>query len=126
MPGAVLETSAHLTGAGSLPTKYIIHSVAVGFDEEERRLCCNGDIIAKSTKNVLKLAEEQKLKSVGFPAFGTGLYSVPLEEAVEAIGNEFSTHLWNKSGIERLGLVLYNSEQYETGKRVFDKILRLN
>ena len=125
IPMAVSETSAHLTKAGRLPAKYVIHSVAVGYDLKMDRLYCNGDVIGRSTKNALDLAKSKKLKSVGFPALGTGLYSVPLEEVVEAMGEEFERHLHGEISLERLGLVLYSPDQYLVGKGVLDrKVLR--
>ena len=120
-PMAVPETSAHLTGAGNLPAKFVIHSVAVGYDPKKDELYCNTDIIAGSTQNALDLAKEKGLKSVGFPALGTGPYSVPLEEAVEAMIEEFSKHLNGQTSIERLGLVLYSPDDYFTGKAITDR-----
>jgi O-acetyl-ADP-ribose deacetylase (regulator of RNase III) len=121
IPMAVPETSAHITRAGNLPAKFVIHSVAVGYDLKKDGLYCNADVIAKSTKNVLDLAREKGMKSVGFPALGTGLYAVPLEEAVEAMTKEFSRHLKGQTSIERLGLILYSHADYCIGKAITDR-----
>jgi O-acetyl-ADP-ribose deacetylase (regulator of RNase III) len=120
-PMSVPETSAHLTNAGRLPAKYVIHSVAVGYDPKKDGLYCNADVIARSTRNALDLAKEKGLQSVGFPALGTGLYAVPLEEAVEAMTEEFSRHLKGQTSIERLGLVLYSPADYFIGKAITDR-----
>ena len=122
VPMSVPETSAHLTKAGKLPAKYVIHSVAVGYDLKKRTLYCNKEIIGKSTKNVLDLANEKSLKSVGFPALGTGLYNVPLEEAVETMADEFEKHLEGPTSLDRLGIILYSTEQYLVGKKVLDRM----
>ena len=117
--GAVEETSAHLTNAGNLPAKYVIHSVAVGY-KEGKGLYVDTEIIRKSTKNALDLANEKKLKSIGFPAFGTGLYNAPLDDVVNDMGEEFISHLKNQTSLERIGLVLYSSDQYILGKKELD------
>ena len=83
MRGKVPLYSAHLTTGGRLPAKHVIHSVALNYDSESG-LYCNKDVIAESTRNVLELGREHGLTSIGFPALGTGLYNVPLEEAIEA------------------------------------------
>lgn len=77
--------SAHLTNGGILPhAKYVIHSVSVSFNEEYG-LSCDIDTIYKSSWNVLDLATQHSLKSVAFPALGSGLYEVPVEESFGAI-----------------------------------------
>ena len=111
MRGKVPLYSAHLTTGGRLPTKHVIHSVALDYDPKSG-LYCDKDVIAKSTKNVLELGREHGLKSIGFPALGTGLYDVPLEEAVEAMTSEFEKHLAGTTSLERLGLVLFGKDSY--------------
>lgn len=122
--GMVPEFSAHLTGAGKLAAKHVIHSVAVGLEEKKGGLYCNGEVIGISTRNVLDLAKKHNLKSVGFPAFGTGLYGVPLDEAVESMAKEFKSHLQDSTSVEKIGLVLYSPAQYARGKETLDKMLR--
>ena len=122
--GFVPDFSAHITGSGNLFAKYVIHSVAVGMNADGSRLYCNGKVIGESTRNALNLAREKELQSVGFPALGTGLYSVPLEEAVGAMGEEFKAHLSNGTSIKRIGLILYSPQQFEVGRRTLDRIFR--
>lgn len=124
IPMAVPETSAHITGAGKLPAKYVIHSVAVAYDPKKDTIYCDPDVIGRSVVNVLELAKQKKLKSVGFPALGTGLYEVPLENAVDAMSRKFSEHLQNETTIERIGLILYSPGQYNIGKEVMDRKFR--
>jgi O-acetyl-ADP-ribose deacetylase len=123
IPMAVPETSAHLTTAGNLPAKKVLHSVAVGFDKRKRGLYCNADIIARSTKNALERTAEEGYTSIGFPALGTGLYSVPIDEAVEAMITEFENHSKTSSPITRMGLVLYGNQSFQAGKRIADRKL---
>lgn len=117
---AVEETSAHLTSAGNLPARYVIHSVAVGYNNNEDNLYVDTKIIRKSVKNVLDLANHKGLKSVGFPALGTGLYDFPLDKAVNDMSDEFVSHLKNKTSLERIGLILYTPDQYISGKKTLD------
>src|SRR3989344_1992411 len=44
---AVEATSAHLTSAGNLPAKYVIHSVAVGY-KPKKGLYVDNEVIQKS------------------------------------------------------------------------------
>ena len=68
--GAVVETSA-----GRLPVKFIIHAAVMGQD-----LRTSAAIIKQATVNSLRKAEELGLKSIAFPALGTGVGGFSLEE----------------------------------------------
>jgi O-acetyl-ADP-ribose deacetylase (regulator of RNase III) len=107
--GKVPIYSAHLTTGGSLPAKYVIHSVALNFNPESS-LYCNEKIIAESTKNVLELGKAHKLTSIGFPALGTGVYNVSLENSIKAIIGGLKKHLEEETCLKRLGIILYNNE----------------
>ena len=113
--------SANLTGAGKLPAKHVIHSVAVIFDEEINSIRCDKKVIGLSVRNALDLGRDKGLKSIGFPALGTGLYNVPIEECSEVTLDEFEVHLNQNTSIERLGLVLYSQDSYEWGKQIADE-----
>lgn len=77
--------SAHLTNGEDLPkAKHVIHSVAVNFSKEGG-LSCDQEAVFKSAWNVLKVADENGLTSVAFPALGAGLYQVPLDQSLGAI-----------------------------------------
>lgn len=121
--GEVKECSATLTNAGNLKADYVIHTVSVGWDSKKEELYCDKDIIRKSVHNVLELANHRDIISVGFPALGTGLYQVPLEEVVETIVRESAKHLRDQTSVERIGLVLYSVDSYLTGKKITDEMI---
>lgn len=84
--------SAHLTGAGELQNAHhVIHSVAVNFVDGQ--LTCDAETISKSAWNVLEVADSNNVKSVAFPALGSGLYAVPLDESIGAIAQASDKYL---------------------------------
>ena len=107
--------SAHLTTAGRLPAKYVVHSVGPHTSNE---------IMRNSTKNVLELIASKGLSSVGFPTLGTGLYGFPLDEAVDIMSDEFSDYLKANNSLQRVGLVLYGADSYRTGQKILDAKFR--
>ncbi len=111
--------SAHLTGAGKLSADYVIHSVSVDFSKNGG-IFCNPKVIAKSTQNVLVVGKQYGLKSIGFPTLCTGLYSVPLEEAVETMVQEFGNHLQRETSIERIGLVIRDVGNFQISKNIIN------
>jgi len=62
-PGAAVATSA-----GALKARYVIHAAGMGQD-----LRTSERLIRMSTESSLKVADELGLKSVAFPAIGTGV-----------------------------------------------------
>lgn len=66
--GPIEVVQAVETTAGKLPYKYIIHAAGMGQD-----LRTDADIVYKTTINTLLLADRLKLKSIAFPAIGTGV-----------------------------------------------------
>lgn len=71
---------AVITGAGNLKAKYIIHTVGpvwTGGDKNEKELLRNCYL------NTLKIAEENKIKTIAFPNISTGIYKFPKGIAAE-------------------------------------------
>lgn len=69
---------AVITTAGSLPSKYVIHTVGPiwkGGNNSEPQL------LANSYKNSLKLAHRNNINSISFPSISTGVYGYPKEKA---------------------------------------------
>ena len=71
---------AKITSAYKLTCKYVIHTVGPiyrGGNSGEPQL------LANAYKNSMKLALQNKIRTIAFPSISTGVYSYPLEEAAE-------------------------------------------
>ena len=70
--GPVPTGSAAITGAGSLPCRYVIHAVGPvwGSGDEEAKL-------ASAVRSALDLAAEHALKSVSMPGISSGIFGFP-------------------------------------------------
>ncbi|NLV71256.1 MAG: macro domain-containing protein [Actinobacteria bacterium] len=68
---------AVITGGYDLPNPFVIHCLGpvYGMDTPSDRL------LADCYRNALRLAEENRLGSVAFPAISTGIFGYPLDEA---------------------------------------------
>ena len=102
--GTVVET-----GAGRLPVKFIIHAAAMGQD-----LRTNAKIIEHSTINSLGKAEELGLKSIAFPALGTGIGGFSLEECTQIMIRAALEY----KGINKLEKIIFVLHEH-TGYRIF-------
>ncbi|XP_060621288.1 core histone macro-H2A.1 isoform X2 [Anolis sagrei] len=103
-----LDTAGAAVSAGhGLPAKFVIHcnSPSWGVDKCE-------ELLEKTVKNCLALADEKKLKSIAFPSIGSGRNSFPKQTAAQlilkAISNYFVSTM--SSSIKTVYFVLFDSE----------------
>ena len=71
--GPVVPGEAVFTSAGRLRYRYVIHAAVMGQD-----LRTSDKLIRQATVASLTLAENLALKSIAFPAFGTGVGGFPM------------------------------------------------
>jgi O-acetyl-ADP-ribose deacetylase len=64
------------TGAGRLEATHVLHGAVMGQD-----LSTSADLVRRTTRSCLRLAEELGARSLALPAFGTGVGAFPLEES---------------------------------------------
>ncbi|MCQ4152958.1 MAG: macro domain-containing protein [Archaeoglobi archaeon] len=105
--GPIKIGSAIATSAGRLKAKYVIHSPTMELDfktdEEKVRLA----MIA-----ALRKAEELKVKSIAFPALGTGVGGLPKNLAAKIMIEELKKHLDSgRSSLKRVIFADINADQ---------------
>lgn len=107
--GPVEVGEAVLTTGGNLICTHIIHAAVMGPD-----LKTDPEIIARSTKAILALADKQRLSSLAMPALGTGVGHVPPLDSAEAMLVTVAEHLKaGKSTLKRVVFVLYLDDVYK-------------
>lgn len=75
---------AKITGGYRLPARHVIHTVGPVWHGGSRG---EPELLAACYHNSLRLAAENGLKSVAFPAISTGVYGYPKEQAAQiAVG----------------------------------------
>jgi len=72
--------SAVITGAGNLPAEKIIHAVGPRWGEGSER-----GKLANVTVSCLRLAEQNRLKSIAIPPISTGALGYPLENCAKTM-----------------------------------------
>jgi O-acetyl-ADP-ribose deacetylase (regulator of RNase III) len=112
--GPVPLGEAAITGGGNLAARYVIHaaSMRLGGRTTENSL-------RESTRNSLLRAEEKGLKSIAFPAIGTGVAGFPMERCAEVMIAEIRDHLNGVTSLEKVEMVLYDKASLEVFERVF-------
>ncbi|XP_073505641.1 core histone macro-H2A.1 isoform X2 [Phyllobates terribilis] len=98
---------AAVSSGHGLPAKFVIHcnSPSWGSDKCE-------ELLEKTVKNCLALADEKKIKSIAFPSIGSGRNGFPKQTAAQlilkAISNYFVSTM--SSSIKTVYFVLFDSE----------------
>lgn len=69
---------AKITKGYNLPAKYIIHTVGPVFGHEDGK---EKEILESCYENSFALAKKHGLKTIAFPAIGTGCFRFPKDEA---------------------------------------------
>lgn len=105
---------ARITKGFNLPAKYVIHTVGPvwnGGNSNEDKL------LANCYRNSLKLAVENGIKSIAFPAISTGVYRFPLDRATKIAVGEVSNFLKNDNSIEKVIFVCFDDNSYKVYKK---------
>ena len=101
---------AKISPGFNLPAKYIIHTVGPvwngGKNNEDK-------LLANCYNNSLKLAIENGIKTIAFPAISTGVYRFPLERATKIAINEVKKFLEKNESIVKVIFVCFDEETYD-------------
>jgi O-acetyl-ADP-ribose deacetylase (regulator of RNase III) len=73
--GPIPLGTAVATGAGKLKARHVVHGAVMGQDLET-----NADLIERTTRSCLEVADELGARSLALPAFGTGVGRFPVGE----------------------------------------------
>jgi len=81
--GPIELGAAVATTAGRLPVRWVIHGAAMGQD-----LRTSAELVRRTTRSCLELADELGCRSLALPAFGTGVGGFPLGECARIMLGE--------------------------------------
>uniref|UniRef100_A0A4W5RD48 MacroH2A.1 histone n=1 Tax=Hucho hucho TaxID=62062 RepID=A0A4W5RD48_9TELE len=105
--GPLEVAGAVLSSGYGLPAKFVIHCNSPGWGSDK----CE-ELLDKTVKNCLALADEKKLKSVAFPSIGSGRNGFPKQTAAQLILKAISSYFvaTMSSSIKTVYFVLFDSE----------------
>jgi O-acetyl-ADP-ribose deacetylase (regulator of RNase III) len=106
--GPVQVGEAVVTSAGKLKTQYVLHAAVMGQD-----LTTNEEYIKTATLNSLRRAEELKIKSIAFPAFGTGVGGFPTDRCAQIMLDEAKDFSKKTRHLKEILFVLFDKKSYD-------------
>jgi O-acetyl-ADP-ribose deacetylase (regulator of RNase III) len=104
--GPVPAGTAVATTAGRLPARYVIHGAVMGQD-----LRTSADLVERTTRACLELADELGCRSIALPAFGTGVGGFPLRECARVMVDV--VRAFEPRSLERIVFAVFGAEAYE-------------
>ena len=107
---------AVITTGGNLKAKHVIHAVGprMGEGEEDEKL-------KNATLSSLKVADNNNLKSIAFPAISTGIFGFPIKRCAEIMLSNTIDCLKGDTGVENVVFCLYGQEAFDTFKTTLER-----
>jgi O-acetyl-ADP-ribose deacetylase (regulator of RNase III) len=107
--GSIPIGYAAITGGGNLKAKHVIHAASMQLGRST-----TAEALRRSTEHALRIAAERGLKTIAFPAVGTGIAGFPMKECADIMLQEAVQHLDRGSSLEKIYFVLFDEEATKT------------
>jgi O-acetyl-ADP-ribose deacetylase len=104
--GGIPLGTAVATTAGRLSARWVIHGAVMGQD-----LRTDADLVQRTTRSCLELADELGCRSLALPAFGTGVGGFSLARCASIMVEE--ARIFPAETLEHVIFAVYGSEAYE-------------
>ncbi len=115
--GGTFVGGAVITTGGNLKARHVIHAVGPRWGEgnEDAKL-------RNATLNSLKVADQNNLKSISFPAISTGIFGFPVKRASEIMLKTTIEYLKGETGLDKVVFVLFDNDTLNTFKETLESI----
>jgi O-acetyl-ADP-ribose deacetylase (regulator of RNase III) len=115
--GSIPVGYAAITGGGNLKARFVIHAASM-----ELGGITSAENLRGSTAHSLRIAAERNLKSIAFPALGTGIARFPMKECAAIMLQEAVEHLQSETSLEKIYFILFDEEACGIFQRAFSRI----
>src|SRR5690348_14231941 len=106
--GSIPVGYAAITGAGKLKARHVIHAASMQFGGRT-----TASSLRNSVAHALRIAAERGLKTIAFPAVGTGIAGFSMEECASILLEEAVQHLKIQPSVEKIYFVLFDDRACE-------------
>lgn len=110
---------ARLTKGYRLPAKHVIHTVGPVWSGGERG---EPELLAKCYRSVFRIAHENGIRSLAFPAISCGVYRFPVDRAVKIAVTETVAELVSSDAVQRVIFACFGDEVYRVYLKVVDSV----
>jgi len=116
--GTVPVGGAAVTSGGNLKARYVIHAASMELGGKT-----TAQSLRSSTAHSLRIAAQMGVKTIAFPAVGTGIAGFPMKECAEIMLAEAVAHL--KQGVtpvQRIYFVLADGAALDTIEEAWQRL----
>jgi O-acetyl-ADP-ribose deacetylase (regulator of RNase III) len=103
--GPVPVGGAAITSGGNLKARFVIHAASMQLGG-----LTTAHSLRSSTAHSLRIAAQKGLKTIAFPAVGTGIAGFPIRECAEIMLREVGKHFESPTSLQRVYFVLFNAD----------------
>ena len=103
--GPIEVGDAAISGGGTLRARYVIHAASMRLGGRT-----SAESLRSSTRRSLEIAKDKGLRSIAFPAVGTGIAHFPMDECARIMLEEVVASGRNPSSIRELRFVLFGAD----------------
>jgi O-acetyl-ADP-ribose deacetylase (regulator of RNase III) len=114
--GPVRLGEAAVTGAGKLKARFVIHAASMKLGGATTQ-----ESLRSSIKNAFLRAREKGVRSIAFPAIGTGVAGFPIRQCAEIMMDEAIRAL-QAGAVQEITFVLYDKMAFEAFEEAYDAV----
>src|SRR5882724_10219924 len=120
--GSIPVGYAAITGGGRLKARHVIHAASMSLGG----MRTTAKTLRTSTAHALRLAAERNLKSIAFPAIGTGVSGFPMDECAQIMLAEAFQHLKSETSLEAIHFVLFDAGSRDVFQSALETLRKEN
>jgi len=115
--GAIPVGGAAITSGGNLKARHVIHAASMTLGGRT-----SAQSLRSSTAHSLRIAAQKGLRTIAFPAVGTGIAGFPMRECAEIMLGEAARHLEGATSLEKISFVLFDADSLAIFDEVFGRM----
>ncbi|HXX70953.1 MAG TPA: macro domain-containing protein [Candidatus Acidoferrum sp.] len=116
--GTIPVGGAAITSGGRLRARHVIHQASMQLGGQT-----SATSLRTSTAHALRIAAQNGLRTMAFPAVGTGIAGFPIRECAEIMLREAARHFEGSTSLEKVYFVLFDQEARRVFEQVFLELL---
>jgi O-acetyl-ADP-ribose deacetylase (regulator of RNase III) len=111
--GSISVGAAAITSGGNLRARFVIHAASMQLGGET-----TAHALRSSTAHCLRIAAKKGLRTIAFPAVGTGIACFPVSECARIMLCEAAEHLKQPTSLEKIYFVLFDAQALSEFEKV--------
>lgn len=109
-----------LTQGYKLPAKWVIHTVVPSLIDGNNR---EYELLARCYRNSLILAHQKSIRTIAFPALGSGAGKFPIDQAANIAAREIQQFLSTHFNVDQVKLVCLDEQTYQMYVQAIEKAI---